>query len=86
MTSIPEHVYNSLDFRKIAELKSGAFHFDLKFDRKEEEARDQSTRTSIGKLNMEFQQFLKQAPVENLKKDRLLELGLRYLSAEDGSQ
>ncbi|MGB3093413.1 MAG: hypothetical protein WBC42_09410, partial [Candidatus Zixiibacteriota bacterium] len=86
VTSIPEHVYNSLDFRKIAELKSRAFHFDLKFDRKEEEARDQSTRTSIGKLNMEFQQFLKQAPVENLKKDRLLELGLRYLSAEGGSQ
>jgi len=86
VTSIPEHVYNSLDFRKIAELKSRAFHFDLKFDRKEEEARDQSTKTSIGKLNMEFQQFLKQAPVENLKKDRLLELGLRYLSTDGGSQ
>jgi DNA repair exonuclease SbcCD nuclease subunit len=86
VTGIPEHVYNSLDFRKIAELKSRAFHFDLKFERKEEEAKDQSTKTSIGKLNMEFQQFLKQAPVENLKKDRLLELGLRYLSTDDTSQ
>jgi DNA repair exonuclease SbcCD nuclease subunit len=85
VTDIPEHVYNSLDFRKLAELKSRVFHFDLKFERKEEEARDQSTRTSIGKLNVEFQEFVKQAPVENLKKDRLLELGLRYLSADSGS-
>jgi exonuclease SbcD len=85
VTDIPEHVYNSLDFRRIAELKSRAFHFDLKFEKKEEEARDQSTKTSIGKLNMEFQQFLKQAPVENLKKDTLLELGLKYLSTESAS-
>jgi DNA repair exonuclease SbcCD nuclease subunit len=86
VTDIPEHVYNSLDFRRIAELKSRAFHFALKFERKEEEARDQSTKTSIGKLNMEFQQFLKQAPVENLNKDKLLELGLRYLSADGSDQ
>ena len=84
VTDIPEHVYNSLDFRKIAELKSRTFHFDLKFEKKEEEAKGQSTKTSIGKLNMEFQQFLQQAPVENLQKDRLLEMGLSYLSA-DGS-
>jgi len=86
VTDIPEHVYNSLDFRRIAELKSRAFHFDLKFERKEEEARDQSAGTSIGKLNTEFQQFLKQAPVENLNKDKLLELGLRYLSADGNNQ
>lgn len=86
VTDIPEHVYNSLDFRRIAELKSRTFHFDLKFEKKEEEARDQSTKTSIGKLNMEFQQFLKQAPVENLEKDKLLELGLRYLTADASDQ
>ncbi len=80
--NVPEHIYNSLDFRKVAELKSRAFYFDLRFERREEEAKDQSTRTSIGKLNVEFEQFLKQVPIENLKKDRLLELGLKYLSAE----
>ena len=79
---IPEHIYNSLDFRKIAELKSQAFHFDLRFERKEEEGKAQSTKTSIGKLNVEFEQFLNQVPVENLKKDRLLELGLKYLSVK----
>ncbi|UCB53228.1 MAG: exonuclease SbcCD subunit D [Candidatus Zixiibacteriota bacterium] len=86
VASIPEHIYNSLDFRKIAELKARAFHFDLKFERKEEEARDQSTKTSIGKLNVEFQQFLKQAPVENLKKGRLLELGIRYLAGDSNHE
>lgn len=80
--SIPEHIYNSLDFRRIGELKSKAFHFDLRFEKKEEESREQAATTSIGKLNVEFEQFLKEIAVENLKKDRLLELGLRYLSVE----
>lgn len=84
--NIPEHIYNSLDFRKVAELKSRAFHFDLRFEKKEEEGKDQSTKTSIGKLNVEFDQFLKQVPVENLKKERLLELGLKYLLAESNRQ
>ena len=82
--NIPEHIYNSMDFRKIAELKSKAFHFDLKFEKKEDEGKTQSTNTSIGKLNVEFNQFLSQVPVENLKKDRLLELGLKYLSIKPG--
>lgn len=77
---IPEHIYNSLDFRKIAELKSRTFHFDLKFERIKEEAKDQPDKTSIGKLNMEFEQFLNQMPIENLNKEKILELGLKYLS------
>lgn len=79
---IPEDVYNSLDFRRIAELKSKAFHFDLKFEKKEEKATEQAGQTSIGKLSREFEQFLKQVAVENLDKDRLFKLGLGYLSAE----
>ncbi len=86
--NIPGHIYNSLDFRKIAELKSKAFHFDLKFEKIDEKGERQDTKTSIGKLNMEFDQFLSQIPVENLNKERLLELGLKYLSTQmsaDGS-
>jgi exonuclease SbcD len=84
--SIPEHIYNSLDFRRIGELKSKAFHFDLKFEREEKEGGGQTARTSIGKLNSEFQEFLKQVPVENLRKERLLELGLKYLSTEKSEE
>lgn len=80
--SIPDHIYNSLNFRRMAELKSKAFYFDLKFEREEKEGGNQATRTSIGKLNLEFQEYLNQVPVENLQKDRLLELGLKYLSVK----
>jgi exonuclease SbcD len=80
--NIPEHVYNSLDFRKITELKSKAFHFDLRFERKSEKEKTFATDAAIGKLPLEFQQYVKQAVVENLNKDRLLELGLKYLAEE----
>lgn len=81
LKDIPEHIYKSLDFREIAELKSKAFHFDLRFERKEEEGKSQAATTSIGKLNVEFESFLNQIPVENLRKEKLLELGLKYLTA-----
>lgn len=80
INNIAEHVYSSLDFRKIAELKSKAFHFDLRFERKDEKEKAFTTETSIGKLPLEFEQYVKQAVVENLNKDRLLELGLKYLA------
>jgi exonuclease SbcD len=80
IVNIPQHVYNSLDFRKITELKSKAFHFDLRFERKDEREKAFTTETTISKLPSEFEQYLKQAVVENLSKDKLLELGLRYLS------
>jgi exonuclease SbcD len=82
---IPEHIYKSLDFREIAELKSKAFYFDLRFERKEEEGKSQATKTSIGKLNLEFENFLNQIPVENMQKEKLLELGLKYLTAKEST-
>jgi exonuclease SbcD len=82
VTGIPADVYNSLDFRRIAELKSKAFHFDLRFEKKEDKATEQAGQTSIGKLSREFERFLGQVAVENLSKDRLLKLGLGYLSTE----
>jgi exonuclease SbcD len=80
--NIPQHVYNSLDFRKIAELKSKAFHFDLRFEKKDEEEKAFTAEATISKLPLEFEQYLKQRVVENLNKNRLLELGLKYLSTD----
>ncbi|MDH4223781.1 MAG: hypothetical protein OEV55_09615, partial [candidate division Zixibacteria bacterium] len=83
---IPAHVYNSINFRRLTELKNRAFHFDLKIDKKEEKDKGISSQTSIGKLNEEFGQFLKEYVIEGLKRDRLQELGIKYLSEKRGEE
>ncbi|HVP36870.1 MAG TPA: hypothetical protein VMT04_07735, partial [Terriglobales bacterium] len=80
VTQIPAHVYNSLNFRRLSELKADAFYFDLRFEKEEEEERDFTSKTSIGKLAEEFNQYLKDYIVEDLRKEKLQELGLKYLS------
>jgi len=83
VTGIPPHVYNSIDFRAIAELKSKAFYFDLRLE-KVENSRGVSqygpTKPSFGKLNLEFEEYLKNIAIEGLDKDKLKELGLKYLT------
>lgn len=80
VTQIPAHVYNSLNFRRLSELKADALYFDLRFEKKEEKEKDFATKTSIGKLAEEFSQYLKDYVIEDLKKEKLQDLGLRYLS------
>lgn len=80
VTQIPVHVYNSLNFRRLSELKAEALYFDLRFEKKEEEEKDFTAKTSIGKLAEEFSQYLKDYVIEDMKKEKLQELGLRYLS------
>jgi exonuclease SbcD len=80
VTQIAAHVYNSLNFRRLSELKADAFYFDLRFEKKEEKERDFASKTSIGKLAEEFNQYLKDYVIEDLKKEKLQELGLRYLA------
>jgi hypothetical protein len=86
VTQIPAYVYNSLNFRKLSELKAQAFYLDLKFEKKEEKETDFSTQTSIGKLTEEFNQYLKEYIVEDLKREKLQELGLKYLSEKRGEE
>ncbi len=86
IAQIPAYVYNSLNFRKLSELKAQAFYLDLKFEKKEEKETDFSTQTSIGKLTEEFNQYLKGYIVEDLKREKLQELGLKYLSEKRGEE
>lgn len=80
VTQIPAHVYNSLNFRRLSELKADALYFDLRFEKKEETEKDFTASTSIGKLAEEFSQYLKDYVIEDLKREKLQELGLKYLS------
>jgi len=77
---IPAYVYNSLNFRRLSELKARAFYFDLRFEKKEEKEKDFTAQTSIGKLSQEFSQYLKEYVLDGLKRGKLQELGLKYLT------
>lgn len=79
---IDSYVYNSLNFRTISELKSKAFYFDLKFEKKEEEKQRFLDKTSIGKLEKEFSEYLKAIQIDKLDKEKLKDLGMRYLIGE----
>ncbi|KPK99285.1 MAG: hypothetical protein AMJ90_09490 [candidate division Zixibacteria bacterium SM23_73_2] len=81
--NIDPSVYNSLNFRKIAELKKEAFYFDLKLERKEYEGKALSEKPSIGKLNREFEEYVKSIVIEGLDKNKILEMGLEYLFKEE---
>lgn len=83
VTEIDSYVYNSLNFRTISELKSKAFHFDLKFEKKEEEKQRFHDRTSIGRLEKEFDEYLQAIQIEKLDKEKLKELGLKYLTGQN---
>ncbi len=83
VADIDSHVYNSLNFRAISELKSKAFHFDLRFEKKEEEKRKFMDRTSIGRLEKEFEEYLQSIETEKLDKEKLKELGLKYLMGQE---
>ncbi|MGB2698087.1 MAG: hypothetical protein WBD28_09570, partial [Candidatus Zixiibacteriota bacterium] len=83
VTEIDSYVYNSLNFRAITELKSTAFHFDLRFEKKEGEKQRFLDRTSIGRLEKEFDDYLQGIQIEKLDKEKLKELGLEYLMGKE---
>jgi len=84
VVDVDVYVYNSLDFRTISELKSEAFYFDLRFEKKEAEKREIVSRTSIGRLEKEFEEYLQGLTIEKLNRERLKELGLKYLVEHEG--
>lgn len=80
VVNVPEHVYNLLPFRKINELKENIFIGDIRLEKKRESGEVQATRESIGRLSEEFTEYLSKIPVEVLDKNKLLDLGLKYLT------
>ncbi len=78
--NISEHSYNLLPLRRINELKAPAFYCDLRFERKEADHQVLALSSSIGRLNQEFVEFVNAIPLENLDRNRILELGLKYFT------
>ena len=52
----------------------------LRFERKEGDHQVLALSSSIGRLNQEFVEYLNLIPIENLDRNRLLDLGLKYLT------
>jgi exonuclease SbcD len=77
--NIPNYIYSSLPFTQINELKKESFHFDLRIERKEEKKETFAQSTSIGKLSQEFSSYIREVNVGELEKNRIVELGLKYL-------
>lgn len=84
VVDVDVYVYNSLDFRRISELKSEAFYFDLRFEKKEAQKQEIVSRRSIGRLEKEFQEYLQGLTIEKLNRERLKKLGLKYLVEHEG--
>ncbi|OGC76002.1 MAG: hypothetical protein A2145_00860 [candidate division Zixibacteria bacterium RBG_16_40_9] len=84
--NISEHTYNLLPFRRINELKAPAFHCDLRFERRETDHQVLALSTSIGRLNQEFVEFINSIPLEKLDRNKLLNLGLKYLSENKATE
>jgi len=83
VVNVDGYVYNSLNFRAISELKSKAFHFDLRFEKKEAEKQEIVGTTAIGRLEKEFADYLRGLETEKLDRSKLEELGLKYLTGQE---
>jgi len=80
INNIRTPLYNSLDFGRIRRLTSSAIHFELRYRRLEDDSeRVQSSYSAIGQLDQEFTSYLARVQLEGLDRERLKELGLKYL-------
>jgi exonuclease SbcD len=78
--NIPSFLYNNISFKRINELKASAFYFEIRWERLDEKKVLEAAETAIGKLEQEFSDYLKQMNTENLSREKLLNLGLKYLT------
>jgi len=68
-----------LDFARLRELTSAAAYVKFAYDIITEEGR-KITQTSIGTLTTEFETFLANQKIPHLDKNKLKEMGIKYLS------
>jgi DNA repair exonuclease SbcCD nuclease subunit len=86
LTDIPEEVYRSLPFDRLAELKKEAFSLDIQFQKEDKPEDNLYADLNLGRLDTAFEKFLESKAVENLDKDRLRDLALtlfRRAESED---
>jgi DNA repair exonuclease SbcCD nuclease subunit len=77
--------YHTMDFARIRKAWKDAVHFEqINNVKRDDLVFSQGESPKINKLSTEFTEFLKGYPVEDLDKNKLKELGLNYISKEEG--
>ncbi|MCP4633181.1 MAG: exonuclease SbcCD subunit D [candidate division Zixibacteria bacterium] len=77
--NLPSHLIQEIPKQEISKMTSDALNFDIKVSKSEDETALTEQSIVIGKLESEFQDFLKRTVVESGDKEALLNLGAEYL-------
>lgn len=83
ISNVAPEAYRSLDVPSIRKLGSTALHFELKIDRLDSEGRSASEDARIGLLADEFGKYVASLNMPDEKKNKLLSMGMPYLTREE---
>jgi DNA repair exonuclease SbcCD nuclease subunit len=78
--NVAPDAYRALDMPAIRKLGTSALHFDLRVDRVDVAGEKQTGDTQIGLLADEFKKYVISLDMADDKKNRLMEMGLPYLT------
>lgn len=82
LTNLHHHTLLALDVRKIDDLFPQAFHLDRQFIEMPPEGGEASAATAIEALPVEFERYVERLDDPVVDKERLRQLGHRYLAPE----
>ncbi|MCD6461928.1 MAG: hypothetical protein J7L61_04210, partial [Thermoplasmata archaeon] len=81
---IPRSVYRALDHRRLKAAGADALHFQMGFTFSGDDVSLGGEGGTIGTVDLEFEEFMKEYPVEHLDRKRLAEMGRSYLHSPGG--
>jgi len=83
--NINKHQYTELDLQKLKEITKEAVHLKTVYNWIVEKGKV-ATKTAIGTLASEFENFIEGQDIKDLNKNKLKELGINYLSLAQESE
>jgi DNA repair exonuclease SbcCD nuclease subunit len=78
--NLPIEVYKSLDFNQFRKLTSPALQFEIQYDVTRDDSEVAAPDVRFEVLGNEFKSFLTSEAIEGLDKDKLVSMGLDYLT------
>jgi DNA repair exonuclease SbcCD nuclease subunit len=78
--NLPVETYKTLDFNLFRKLTGEALHFEIQYEVAKDDGTASAPSVKFEHLSTEFSEFIANEAIEGLDKDRLAELGLKYLT------